>query len=971
MAVPNTRNRVAGQKIFAMIIKERITLTKQPARSAGPLTGWAPVLRLLFLLLVGAAAVQAQFYFGRNKVQYRHFDWQVLRTPHFQLFYYPEEEVLARAAAYWAEEAFGEYEQKFNHTLARRVPLVIYSNDLHFQQTNTTPYLVPEGVAGFFEFIKGRVVLPNNGSLSDFRRTVRHELVHVFMHSKINTGGRDAGVWDQRSPPLWFTEGLADWWADGWDSQAEMVIRDALLHDHLFPLEQLTLGGHGFLLYKEGQSFVRYLEDTYGSDQLRRIMEEFYHYDTFEELIEAVTGEELKDISRDWRLALKQAVGEPLSRQSLPAVDSEALTSRGTNVSPSLYRDSSGRTHLVYLSTRDGYTSVYRRQLGAPGEELVLRGERSPDLESLHVLRSSLGISRDGILALVAKSFDRDRIRLVDLETLEPAGEFSHPDLTTIRSPSWSPDGRRLVFSAQDQSGGTDLYLWEVGKEEVLRLTADIYLDRDPCFSPDGQAVVFSSDRGRPELDSGSNLFILRLSDRRLHVLTLGPHQDRRPRWSSTDSSRIHFVSDRSGTPNIWRLELGGGGKQPWPPVRIQPVTDFHTGVVDFVTLPGDSLLLTAFAAYSFQLHLAAADSNSPVTEVPAAPAAGKSAWRPPAFSGRSGTDVQPYRLKYSLDLAQTAMAYDPTFGLLGGAQVGISDMLGNRYYHFLVANTAQTSADLASHLNLAVTSVDLAGRVNYSYGFFRFANEYYDPYEDGFYFEKTLGTRVAMNYPLNVFQRVELSATLWQSDKSFFGFGEPREAYLLSNYISLVHDNSLWYATGPLDGWRARIMAGQTFNLSSSRVYSFALLLDNRFYYRFNPNRTFAQRTMAWYTDGSDIRRFYIGGSWGMRGYRFNQIFGRKYILLNQELRFPFARSLVLNLKSGGVGLAPIRAALFFDIGNAWEDEFPGLVGSYGFGLRALFLGALPLRIDFGRRTDFHSVDSRVFTQFFFGWDF
>ncbi len=953
-----------------MIIKEHVILSKQRAGGIGPQTGWAPILGLLFMLLVGTAAVQAQFYFGRNKVQYRHFDWQVLLTPHFQLFYYPEEEALARAAAYWAEEAFGEYEQKFNHTLARRVPLVIYSNDLHFQQTNTTPFLVPEGVAGFFEFIKGRVVLPNNGSLSDFRRTVRHELVHVFMHSKINAVGRDAGVWDQRSPPSWFTEGLAEWWAAGWDTQAEMVIRDALLHDHLFPVEQLTLRGHGFLLYKEGQSFMRHLEETYGTDRLRRIMEEFYHYDTFAEVIEAVTGKELKDISSDWRLVLKQAAGDPLSRQSLPGMDSKALTNKGANVSPTLYRDSTGRKHLVYLSTRDGYTSVYRRQLGATGEELVLRGERSPELESLHLLRSSLSISRDGILALVAKSFERDRIRLVDLETLEPAGEFSHPDLTTIRSPSWSPDGRRLVFSAQDQSGGTDLYLWEMGKKEVVRLTTDIYLDRDPCFSPDGQAVVFSSDRGRPELDSGSNLFILRLSDRRLLLLTNGPHQDRRPRWSSMDSSRIHFVSDRSGTPNIWRLELSSG-VEPWSPVRIQPVTDFHTGAVDFVTLPGDSLLITAFAGYSFQLHLAAADSSLPVGEIPAIPSVGKSAWRPPAFTGRSGTDVQPYRLKYSLDLAQTAMAYDPTFGLLGGAQVGISDMLGNRYYHFLVANTAQTSADLASHLNVAVTSVDLTGRVNYSYGFFRFANEYYDPYESGFYFEKTLGTRIAMNYPLNVFRRVELSATLWQSDKSFFGIGEPREAYLLSNYVSLVHDNSLWHATGPLDGWRARIMAGQTFNLASSQVYSFALLLDNRFYYRVNSNLTFAQRTMAWYTDGTDLRRFYIGGSWGMRGYRFNQIFGRKYIMLNQELRFPFARSLVLNLKSGGVGLAPIRAAFFFDIGNAWEDEFPGLVGSYGFGLRALFLGALPLRVDFGRRTDFHSVDSRVFTRFFFGWDF
>ena len=190
-----------------MITKEPITPTRQPSPDIG---GRAPIFTLLFLLMAGAATAWGQFYFGRNKVQYRHFDWQVLQTPHFQVFYYPEEEVLARAAAYWAEEAFGENEQKFNHTLARRVPLVIYSNDLHFQQTNTTPYLVPEGVAGFFEFVKGRVVLPNNGSLFDFRRTLRHELIHVFMYSKINAAGHEAGAWDQRSPPLWFTEGLAE-----------------------------------------------------------------------------------------------------------------------------------------------------------------------------------------------------------------------------------------------------------------------------------------------------------------------------------------------------------------------------------------------------------------------------------------------------------------------------------------------------------------------------------------------------------------------------------------------------------------------------------------------------------------------------------------------------------------------------------------------------------------------------------------
>jgi hemolysin activation/secretion protein len=131
----------------------------------------------------------------------------------------------------------------------------------------------------------------------------------------------------------------------------------------------------------------------------------------------------------------------------------------------------------------------------------------------------------------------------------------------------------------------------------------------------------------------------------------------------------------------------------------------------------------------------------------------------------------------------------------------------------------------------------------------------------------------------------------------------------------------------------------------------------------------------MLWYNTGTDSRRFYIGGSWGMRGYRITEVYGRKLIMLNQELRFPFARSLVLNTRTFALGVAPIRGALFLDIGQAWEDIWEndprGIIGSYGVGFRGLFMGGLVLRLDFGRRTDFHSQDSKLFTQFFFGWDF
>jgi hypothetical protein len=126
----------------------------------------------------------AQFYFGRNKIQYEQFDWQILKTDHFHIYYYKEEKAIAGMAASILENAYADLELKFNHTLRDTVPMIIYSNHIHFQQTNVLPMLIPEGVGGFFEHRKGRVVIPYMGDLSLFRNVLVHELAHVFTFSQ-------------------------------------------------------------------------------------------------------------------------------------------------------------------------------------------------------------------------------------------------------------------------------------------------------------------------------------------------------------------------------------------------------------------------------------------------------------------------------------------------------------------------------------------------------------------------------------------------------------------------------------------------------------------------------------------------------------------------------------------------------------------------------------------------------------------
>jgi len=138
----------------------------------------------VFALLCCAASLSAQYgYFGQNKIQYRRFDWRVLRGEHVDLYYYPEEEELGRVALAYAEESYDALERRFNHAVTRRIPLIVYASHSDFEQTNILPFIPPEGLLGVTEFLKRRVALPFRGSYAEFRHTIRHELVHVFQLS--------------------------------------------------------------------------------------------------------------------------------------------------------------------------------------------------------------------------------------------------------------------------------------------------------------------------------------------------------------------------------------------------------------------------------------------------------------------------------------------------------------------------------------------------------------------------------------------------------------------------------------------------------------------------------------------------------------------------------------------------------------------------------------------------------------------
>lgn len=930
---------------------------------------------VLAALLFFLESADAQFYyFGRNKVQYTQFEWQILKTDHFDIYFYPEMKDLAERGAASAEEAYRELEQKFNHNVANRIPLIFYSSHLHFQQTNITPGFIPEGVGGFFEFLKGRVVIPSDGSTERFEHVIRHELVHVFMHSKINRTLLDHRQTVDRLPPLWFVEGLAEFWSTKWDTQAEMVLRDAVLNNYIVPVNDIDRIHGSFLMYKEGQQILEYIAATHGEEKILLLMENFWKANLFSEVFKVTIGKDFKEFDEDWLYYLKKRYYPLFADLDAPSGVTKNIVNEGFNNKP-IYYTHDGKREVYFIGNYTGYTNIYRVNLDEvkPKPEVVVEGEKTDEFEAFHLFQSKLDISKDGLLAFVTKSGENDALHLYDVRNNELMETIRFQSLVVLGSPSWSPDGRRIAFSSIDKSGNNDLYILELETRSLVRLTNDFYDDRDPAWSPTGDRIAFSSDRNPYGGEGKYNLFLYDFNKASIEYLTVGKENYYSPSWSP-DGAWLAFTSDIDGAQNIWMMKVDG---VPAAERSMRKVTNFFTAAFDPSWGEHNDLFFAAFEGFSFQLksisNVLSRFDSSRISHSFNFEQTG-SRWLAKTIEGSYVLGKFRYGGDYQLDIAQSQISTDPVFGTSGGAALAMSDVLGNEIYYFLIYNTAQSSSELLESFNIAMSRISLGKRANYAYGIYHFSGNRYDLTDpDLFYFERAFGGYFALSYPISKFRRIEANVTVSNSDKDIYTGDLPRKALLVSNSFSFVWDNSLWGPTGPLDGNRLKLTLAYTTDVQYSNVSYYTVIADYRTYLRLGQRAAFASRFNVWYNEGKEARRFFMGGSWDLRGWRRWSIRGQKLWITSHELRFPFIDQLGIRFPFGGITFGSIRGALFADFGGAWDSRYRETEGSLGAGVRLNLGGVLVLRYDIGKRIEdnLKHLQKGIFHQFFFGWDF
>jgi Tol biopolymer transport system component len=565
------------------------------------------ILIALFVLV----SVQFSFaQFGQNKVQYKKFTWYYIQTTHFDIYFSQEGSTLAEFASKAAEDALKSIQSSFNYRINNRITLIVYNSTNDFQETNVTDVYLTEGIEGFTELFKNRVVVQFTGSYKKLRHLIHHELVHAVMNDLFYGGSLQNIISSNISVnlPLWFSEGMAEYQALEWDFDTDMFIRDAALNENLPDIPYLG----GYFAYRGGQSVFYYIAKKYGKQKIGELITRVKASGGAEEGIKASLGLTLEELNDRWKKDIKRRFWPDIAIRKDPEEFAKRLTDPKKkdgfyNTSPAL---SPQGDKIAFLSNRDFYFDLFIMDAidGRIIKKLV-KGSRSADFEELNILTPGISWSPDGTrIALSAKRSGFDVVYIIDVDSED--SEVLPLKMDGIHSVAWSNDGSKLAFVGHTPHQ-SDIYLYEFNSGNITNLTNDVFSDSDPVWSYDDSKIYFASDRN-DNLNSFSlpdsfninthnysqnDIYSVSPETKIIERITELPYSDETSPVVDADGRELLFISNLNGINNIYKINLLADTTE------IIPITNSVSGLYQLsASRDAKKLLFSSLNQASFNL---------------------------------------------------------------------------------------------------------------------------------------------------------------------------------------------------------------------------------------------------------------------------------------------------------------------------------------------------------------------------------
>jgi hypothetical protein len=496
--------------------------------------------------------MQAQFYtgaqqeFGKNRVQYRDFNWLYYPYKKFEVYYYQGGKDLAIYTVQAADQELAKLEELFDYKLDDQVEVVVYNKMSEFRQSNVgITSDIESNVGGSTRIVGSKVFLYFTGDYQSYQRQLRSALSEVLI-SQMMFGGNWRQVIKNNALlqlPDWYIEGLVKY-AEGKETPYTAArVQDGIesgIFEKFNRLEGENASYAGYALWK-------YVADVYGENVIPNILYMTKISRNIESGFLFVLGTSLASLNSDFlnyydrlytsRSSVKQFPDlDQLSQKKIKEkkrtkVLGEINVKAKKDLEYDQFKLSPDQEYLAYTTNELGQVKVWlyhipsgkKRRIFKHGYPLERLNDKSYPVVAWHP--SSL------ILTFVYEKKGRAFIVNYNLEEKKKV-EKELFRIDKVIHMSYAPDGRKIIFSGVKE-GQSDLYMYQTIGNNQTQLTNDIYDDLEATFIRDGNAVIFASNRTDDTLRTDETQAPFALN-KDIFILSLEPESNVLERVSTT-----------------------------------------------------------------------------------------------------------------------------------------------------------------------------------------------------------------------------------------------------------------------------------------------------------------------------------------------------------------------------------------------------------------------------------------------------
>ena len=559
-------------------------------------------LLFISLFLVTCIAQGQNFFptqepFGKNRIQYRPFKWQVLTSQNFEVYFYDGGQQSATLAIQLAESDFDRITEILGYSPFSRTKIFVYTSTQDLNQSNVGLNLSSEREIKEENLAKSRIEIAYSGSSSSFRKDLVKEVSQVFIHDMLYGGSIKESLQNSLllSVPDWFLNGITAYISEGWSTGMDSYMRDAILNKYL-KRPSLTSGRESALV---GQSIWNFVAEKYGKDNISNILN-------------------LTRIIRNEQTSISSTIGMPYSKFLKEWREYYTVMAENANASylalnydskiSEVKFNSAERVNKFKISPDGAFVAISKNDLGKSSVEVMdLKTKHTVTIlssgyktlnQSIDYNTPLLSWTKGGTLAVIYENQGEVILNVyTDVTEKDLSGKFASrkvlKDFDQVQNFDISDNGTSIVLSAMSK-GQNDLFTYDMARGRVQSLTNDVYDDLDPQFVGSAGKVIFTSNRLKDslEIDKGSyktltnkfNLFLHDGKGKQEVVRRLVDNLGSVSKPIVADGNTVYFVSDEKGIRNIYRLTSSDS--------TIVQMSNYRNDVEEFDFSPSTNALL-------------------------------------------------------------------------------------------------------------------------------------------------------------------------------------------------------------------------------------------------------------------------------------------------------------------------------------------------------------------------------------------